>query len=192
MPSSTPGPGTCALGKKWSQMVMMMSCQAAFLSVGYLSNVKVLLNCAADTCTYSVLSREKYDSGTLTAIKHYIGTGNSKLMRQPACPITFQSDETSSDLQRTRRVQTIKPPDRLDLKGNWRSLEGAVWCRWDIFTLFLSFMIWFYPMLIRVLPKPILLCGLLKNKHFLCEFSARVVTYLYLVGLPSTSSYTCR
>ena len=67
---------------------------------------------------YSVLSREKYDIGTLTAIKHYIGTGNSKLMRQPACPITFQSDETSSDLQRTRRVQTIKPPDRLDLKGN--------------------------------------------------------------------------
>ena len=47
-------------------------------------------------CRYDdVLSREEYDLGTFTAIKHQIDTGNAKPIWQPArrTPITFQSEE---------------------------------------------------------------------------------------------------
>ena len=68
-----------------------------------MSNDRILPQCQGLTelcCRYmyeGVLPKEKYDIGTLNAIKHLIGTGNSKLLRHPArrTPITFQLEETS-------------------------------------------------------------------------------------------------
>lgn len=47
-------------------------------------------------CEYDdVFSREEYDLGTFTAIKHSIDTGNAKPIRQPArrTPLSFQAEE---------------------------------------------------------------------------------------------------
>lgn len=49
-------------------------------------------------CEYiykDVISREEYDLGTFTAIKHSINTGNAKPIRQPArrTPLSFQAEE---------------------------------------------------------------------------------------------------
>lgn len=47
-------------------------------------------------CEYEdVFSREEYDLGTFTAIKHSIDTGNAKPIRQPArrTPLSFQAEE---------------------------------------------------------------------------------------------------
>ena len=67
--------------------------------IGKPSKVMIFMQCQTLTellCRYEdVFSREEYELGTFTAIKHQIDTGNAKPIRQPArgTPITFQSEE---------------------------------------------------------------------------------------------------
>ena len=68
-------------------------------TIGKSSKDMTSMQCQSPTellCRYeNVFSREEYDLGTFTAIKHQIDTGNAKPIRQPARrnPITFQSED---------------------------------------------------------------------------------------------------
>lgn len=64
-------------------------------------------------CEYmyeDVFSREEYDLGTFTAIKHSIDTGNAKPIRQPArrTPLSFQAEEAKY-LQKQLDVGVVVP-----------------------------------------------------------------------------------